>query len=78
MPKTVTIKSRDPEDLISLAKSRGFNQLLIESGPTFGTALLKAGLIDEVILYQAPTFFGSGTSSISDLEIANIFAAVRF
>lgn len=76
--ETVTIKSRDPEDLISLAKSRGFNQLLIESGPTFGTALLKAGLIDEVILYQAPTFFGSGTSSISDLEIANISQRLDF
>lgn len=76
--ETVVIKSRNPQDLISLAKTRGFNQLLIESGPTFGTALLKAGLIDEVVLYQAPTFFGSGTPSISDLGVATISQRLDF
>jgi diaminohydroxyphosphoribosylaminopyrimidine deaminase/5-amino-6-(5-phosphoribosylamino)uracil reductase len=43
-----------------------------------GTALLKAGLIDEVILYQAPTFFGSGTPSISDLGINSISQRLDF
>ena len=76
--ETVVIKSRDLEEVITLAKARGFNQLLIESGPTFGTALLKAGLIDEVILYQAPTFFGSGTPSISDLGVATISQRLDF
>jgi diaminohydroxyphosphoribosylaminopyrimidine deaminase/5-amino-6-(5-phosphoribosylamino)uracil reductase len=76
--ETVVIKSRDLEEVITLAKARGFNQLLIESGPTFGTALLMAGLIDEVVLYQAPTFFGSGTPSISDLGIATISQRLDF
>jgi diaminohydroxyphosphoribosylaminopyrimidine deaminase/5-amino-6-(5-phosphoribosylamino)uracil reductase len=76
--ETVVIKSRDLQELITLAKARGFNQLLIESGPTLGTALLKAGLIDEVILYQAPTFFGSGTPSISDLGVATISDRLDF
>ena len=76
--ETVAIKSRDLQELITLAKARGFNQLLIESGPTFGTALLKAGLIDEVVLYQAPTFFGSGTPSISDLGVATISERLDF
>jgi diaminohydroxyphosphoribosylaminopyrimidine deaminase/5-amino-6-(5-phosphoribosylamino)uracil reductase len=76
--ETVAIKSRDLQELITLAKARGFNQLLIESGPTFGTALMKAGLIDEVVLYQAPTFFGSGTPSISDLGVATISQRLDF
>jgi diaminohydroxyphosphoribosylaminopyrimidine deaminase/5-amino-6-(5-phosphoribosylamino)uracil reductase len=76
--ETIAIKSRDLQELITLAKARGFNQLLIESGPTLGTALLKAGLIDEVILYQAPTFFGSGTPSISDLGVASISQRLDF
>jgi diaminohydroxyphosphoribosylaminopyrimidine deaminase/5-amino-6-(5-phosphoribosylamino)uracil reductase len=76
--ETVAIKSRDLQELITLAKARGFNQLLIESGPTFGTALMKAGLIDEVVLYQAPTFFGSGTPSISDLGAASISQRLDF
>jgi 3-oxoacyl-[acyl-carrier-protein] synthase II len=76
--ETVAIKSRDLQELLTTAKARGFNQLLIESGPTFGTALLKADLIDEVVLYQAPTFFGSGTPSISDLGVATISERLDF
>ena len=76
--ETLVIKSRDLEELIATSKARGFNQLLIESGPTFGTELLKAGLIDEVVLYQAPTFFGSGTPSISDLGVATISQRLDF
>ena len=76
--ETIAIKSRDLQELITLAKARGFNQLLIESGPILGTALLKADLIDEVILYQAPTFFGSGTPAISDLGVASISQRLDF
>jgi diaminohydroxyphosphoribosylaminopyrimidine deaminase/5-amino-6-(5-phosphoribosylamino)uracil reductase len=76
--ETVAIKSHDFQDLISLAKEREFNQILVESGPTFGTALLKADLVDEVILFQAPTFFGSGTPSISDLGVSTISQRLDF
>jgi diaminohydroxyphosphoribosylaminopyrimidine deaminase/5-amino-6-(5-phosphoribosylamino)uracil reductase len=76
--ETIIIKSRDPKELTSLVKDRGFNQILIESGPTFGTALLSADLIDEIILFQAPTFLGSGTPSISDLGITNISGRLDF
>lgn len=76
--ETIVIKSHDPQELINLASKRGFNHILIESGPTFGTALLSAGLIDEVILYQAPTFFGSGTPSISELGFTTISERLDF
>ena len=76
--ETVIIKSRDLTELISFAKDRGFNQLLIEAGPTFGTALLNSDLIDEIVLFQAPTFLGSGTPSISDLGITNISGRLDF
>ena len=76
--ETVIIKSRDPKELIAFANERGFNQLLIESGPTFGTALLSQNLIDEIVLFQAPTFLGSGTPSISDLGITNITGRLDF
>jgi diaminohydroxyphosphoribosylaminopyrimidine deaminase/5-amino-6-(5-phosphoribosylamino)uracil reductase len=76
--ETIVIKSHDPQELINFASKRGFNHILIESGPTFGTALLSAGLIDEVILYQAPTFFGSGTPSISELGVTTISDRLDF
>ncbi|CAN2213041.1 RibD Pyrimidine reductase, riboflavin biosynthesis [Candidatus Nanopelagicaceae bacterium] len=76
--ETILIKSRDPKELIALSKERGFNQLLIESGPTFGTALLSQNLIDEIVLFQAPTFLGSGTPSIANLGITNISGRLDF
>jgi diaminohydroxyphosphoribosylaminopyrimidine deaminase/5-amino-6-(5-phosphoribosylamino)uracil reductase len=76
--ETVLIKSHDFNELISLANDRGFNQLLIESGPTLGTALLRDDLVDEIILFQAPTFLGSGKPSIGDLGISNISARLDF
>ena len=76
--ETVLIKSHNLSDLKSLATERGFNELLIESGPTFGTALLRANLIDEIVLFQAPTLLGSGTSSIGDLGITSISERLDF
>ena len=76
--ETIFIKSHNFKDLIALANERGFNQLLIESGPTFGTALLREDLIDEIVLFQAPTLFGSGTAAIGDLGITNISGRLDF
>ena len=76
--ETVLIKSHDFNDLINVANERGFNQLMIEAGPTFGTALLRADLIDEIVLFQAPTFLGSGLPAIGDLGITNITGRLDF
>jgi len=76
--ETILIKSRNFADLLALANDRGFNQLLIESGPTFGTALLREDLIDEIVLFQAPKLLGSGTPAIGDLGITNISEGLDF
>lgn len=76
--ETLIVKSRKAQDLLAIAETRGFNQLLIESGPTFGTALLRENLIDEIVLFQAPTFLGTGTPTISDLGITNISGRLDF
>lgn len=76
--ETLFVKSRKAQDLLAIAETRGFNQLLIESGPTFGTALLRENLIDEIVLFQAPTFLGTGTPTISDLGITNISGRLDF
>ena len=56
-------------ELMDLVTSRGFNRVLVEAGPTLGTSLLKANLIDEIHLFQAPSLIGAGKSFISDLGI---------
>ena len=57
---------------MELAKERPWNQILIEAGPNLTSAFLKAGLFDEVFLYQAPTLLGSGLDFASQLEIKTL------
>jgi diaminohydroxyphosphoribosylaminopyrimidine deaminase / 5-amino-6-(5-phosphoribosylamino)uracil reductase len=52
----------DAIDLAALSGElarRGCNELLLESGATLSGAYLRAGLIDELILYLAPKLMGS-------------------
>ncbi|UXY17158.1 bifunctional diaminohydroxyphosphoribosylaminopyrimidine deaminase/5-amino-6-(5-phosphoribosylamino)uracil reductase RibD [Chitiniphilus purpureus] len=39
---------------------RGMNEVTVEAGGTLAGALLQAGLVDEVVLYQAPVLLGQG------------------
>ena len=50
----------------------GFNQVLVEAGPTLGSALMAAGNIDELILYQAPKILGAGKEFVSHLGISTL------
>lgn len=75
--ETIFIKSQKSDDLISLAKERGFNRLFLESGPTLGSALFQAGLIDEVLLYQAPTIVGSDRRFTSGITLHSIEQQIR-
>ena len=70
--ETIQIKGSDPSELMELAKARGWNQILVEAGPTLTSVFLKAGLFDEVFLYQAPTLLGSGLDFASNLGIESL------
>ncbi len=70
--RTLIIQSRNISHIMDELSKEGFNQVLVEAGSTLGTALLRAGYIDELIHYQAPALLGSGKSFIQDLGISNI------
>ena len=53
------IKSQDAQEIISELSSHGYNQVLLECGPTLGNALLQAGFIDELIIYRSPVALGA-------------------
>jgi diaminohydroxyphosphoribosylaminopyrimidine deaminase / 5-amino-6-(5-phosphoribosylamino)uracil reductase len=55
------------EELERLA-GEGVQSLLLEGGPTLATAFLRAGLVDKVLLFVAPTISGSGPRWIGELE----------
>ena len=48
--------------------ARQVNELLVECGAGLAGALLSAGLVDEMLLYLAPTLLGRGSRPLADLE----------
>jgi diaminohydroxyphosphoribosylaminopyrimidine deaminase / 5-amino-6-(5-phosphoribosylamino)uracil reductase len=50
----------DLQALLAELARRGVNELHAEAGPTLSGALLQAGLVDELLLYVAPTLIGPG------------------
>jgi diaminohydroxyphosphoribosylaminopyrimidine deaminase / 5-amino-6-(5-phosphoribosylamino)uracil reductase len=70
--RTFRIASKSIPELTSFVKETGINQVLVEAGPTLGTALLEAGLIDEIIFYQAPKILGAGKDFVNPLGITTI------
>jgi len=50
---------QEPLALLETLHSRGVNHVLLEAGPTLSNAFLDAGLIDEVVWFFAPVWFGN-------------------
>ena len=46
---------------------RGCNEVLVEAGSALNGALLKAGLVDELVLYLAPQFLGDMARGMAQL-----------
>jgi diaminohydroxyphosphoribosylaminopyrimidine deaminase/5-amino-6-(5-phosphoribosylamino)uracil reductase len=47
---------------------RGLNEILVESGNRLNGALLRAGLVDELVLYFAPHLLGDSARGMFDLR----------
>jgi diaminohydroxyphosphoribosylaminopyrimidine deaminase/5-amino-6-(5-phosphoribosylamino)uracil reductase len=41
--------------------ARGINDVLVEAGPTLAGGFVERGLVDELVIYQAPHIMGSET-----------------
>jgi diaminohydroxyphosphoribosylaminopyrimidine deaminase/5-amino-6-(5-phosphoribosylamino)uracil reductase len=58
--QTVVVKSKDLDVLVEKLNELGVNHVFVEAGPTLGSAMLDGCLLDELIMYQAPTLLGTG------------------
>jgi len=76
--ETIFVRSHDFAELLKICAERDFNQVFVESGSELGTALLKAELIDELVIFQAASLLGSGLSFIGDLGATNIQEKMDF
>jgi len=75
--ETLHVKSKNLEELVSQLKARDLNKVLVEAGPMLGSAMVAAGLIDEIVIYLAPSLLGSGKNFLADLGLANIKEAKK-
>jgi len=70
--RTISIKSKSIPELLKVLTDEGFNQVLVEAGPTLGSALMASRNIDELIMYQAPKMLGAGKEFVSHLGISTL------
>ena len=60
--RTEIVKSKNLDLLVEKLNELGVNQVLVEAGPTLASAMLDHCLMDELVIYQAPSLLGSGKS----------------
>jgi diaminohydroxyphosphoribosylaminopyrimidine deaminase/5-amino-6-(5-phosphoribosylamino)uracil reductase len=58
----------DLEAALSLLAARQVNELLVECGAGLAGAFLTSGLVDELLLYVAPTLLGRGSRALADID----------
>ncbi len=66
------------KDLLRKLGKREIMSVLVEGGPKIVTSLLKAGLVDRMIIPIAPKIVGKGLEAIGDLNINKINNAIKF
>ena len=70
-------RSHDLAAVLDRLFDRGVHSVLIEGGPTIVDAAIRAGLVDEFLIYTAPTLLGGSRTATGDLGVTSIDAALR-
>lgn len=52
--------------------ARRIRHVFVEGGPTLASAFVAAGLVDELVVYIAPTLIGGPRTALTDLDVAGI------
>jgi diaminohydroxyphosphoribosylaminopyrimidine deaminase/5-amino-6-(5-phosphoribosylamino)uracil reductase len=68
----------DLDALMHELARRQVNELHVEAGHKLNASLLKAGLVDELLLYLAPTFLGEGREIAAIGRLASLADAPRW
>ena len=67
----------DLAELMQLLSARQCNEILVESGPRLAGALLQRGLLDELIIYMAPSLMGSEARPLLELPLERMDQKVQ-
>jgi diaminohydroxyphosphoribosylaminopyrimidine deaminase/5-amino-6-(5-phosphoribosylamino)uracil reductase len=58
--------------LLTRLRERGVRRVFVEGGPTLASSLVRAGLVDEYLIYLAPTLLGGDRLALGDIGVAGI------
>jgi diaminohydroxyphosphoribosylaminopyrimidine deaminase/5-amino-6-(5-phosphoribosylamino)uracil reductase len=75
---TLQLRTREPADVIAELAERECVDVLLEGGPRLAGAFLRAGCVDRVLAYVAPTVLGAGPAALADAGVATITQALPF
>lgn len=68
----VHLPTRNPREALTLLYKAGIRHVMVEGGSRILSSFLSAGLVDELIVYLAPTLLGSGTPALNGLGITSL------
>ena len=74
--KTILIRSRSVEDALSELWAIGVKSVWVEGGPKVASEFVKAGLVDEIIVYLAPMLLGGSNVSLEDIGVSSMPEAI--
>ncbi|MBK4348850.1 bifunctional diaminohydroxyphosphoribosylaminopyrimidine deaminase/5-amino-6-(5-phosphoribosylamino)uracil reductase RibD [Lacisediminihabitans changchengi] len=67
--------SRDLPAILDALFERDIRHVYVEGGPTLASAFVAAGLVDEYLIYLAPTLLGGAKLALGDLGVPTLSGA---
>ncbi len=75
----LSVAGLDPGAVLQALHRRGLTAVMVEAGPRLATALLRAGVVDELWWFQAPMLVGNdGVPACAALGVERLDDALRF
>ncbi|WP_240694896.1 bifunctional diaminohydroxyphosphoribosylaminopyrimidine deaminase/5-amino-6-(5-phosphoribosylamino)uracil reductase RibD [Cryobacterium sp. SO1] len=66
------LTEHDLPTLLGDLRERGIRRVFVEGGPTLASAFVRAGLVDDYLIYLAPTLLGGDRLALADIGVAGI------
>lgn len=74
--RTMLIRTHDPMEVLKAVSDR--TDVLLEGGPTLAGGFLRAGVVDRILAYVAPTLLGGPVTAVDDVGVSTIARALRW
>jgi diaminohydroxyphosphoribosylaminopyrimidine deaminase/5-amino-6-(5-phosphoribosylamino)uracil reductase len=68
----------DLKNLLQVLASQGINEVLVETGAKLAGAFIQQNLVDELVMFTAPTLLGSDARPAFTLPFANMEQQIRW